>query len=410
MFSLEDKEKGHLKKSNILINILLPSNNLEAKLAHLGMKSIQRGEYVITKRGIEVTMTSSFLRNAISDHTSYFYAKMASASLRMASRVIGYIDAEDKSWKFISYMPVVEFSRGIFTLVFNIELENILFNPGKNFTLLDTEIILSLKNNYSIPIYEELRSKCFPGSVYEIQKDVYSFTIGLVELYSLLGLYNNKDCDIQLALRGNDLKKAQKVIKTKVKNKDIDNFTRRCLKIPIEEINKCDKNFRAEYKLQGKPAKSVMFTCYTNEKASKKDKPIDAKKELSMNDIIDMCAEIASIIGNPDIKASDCKVFGEAANWDMEIIKEKIALAKENPKIENEAGWILAAINGDYKKSHVTGAKKENTFNSFDQRGDRLNDAQRKRYMTLLEKELLGAQLTEKEKKEYEILMSIGRK
>ena len=80
------------------------------------------------------------------------------------------------------------------------------------------------------------------------------------------------------------------------------------------------------------------------------------------------------------LKMSDYKTLLEISNYDINVIKEKYSIAKTSKtEIKNLVGWLVKAINTDYKQPIAMEVEKEevpkvsvpkttNKFNQFPQR------------------------------------------
>ena len=161
-------------------------------------------------------------------------------------------------------------------------------------------------------------------------------------------------------------------------------FKRMVLKPAYEEINgSSDISFEyEETKVKGKVThlKFYIKANQSNKKAidevcaTIKEETVEEEKKESISPINEVKA-----IFKEDITSLEAKSILDTAKGDINIIKEKYALAQNVDKIGSVIGWMLRAIMNDYQDPK--GKNKTDSFNNYEQRAYDFDK---------LEKKLLG--------------------
>ena len=99
-----------------------------------------------------------------------------------------------------------------------------------------------------------------------------------------------------------------------------------------------------EPKKAGRGGKVYGVTFFVEKSANKKKKESVELKEVDELDLLD---EIRDIV--PGIKNTEARAMGQAASWNMALIREKYDLASTQ-NVNNLVGWLIEAIKGDYQK------------------------------------------------------------
>ncbi|MCY6355986.1 replication initiation protein [Clostridium sp. ZS2-4] len=239
----------------------------------------------------------------------------------------------------LSWLSSAKYKKGSgeLTLMFDPNLKPYLLKLNKLYTSYKLENILQLKSKYSIRIYEIMKS-------YEFRKQG-SILIEINDLRRMLGL---------------DEKQYPR----------FSNFKQKILSVAQEEIN--DKtDISLDYE-QIKSGKRVIALKFIINACMSPNSPI---YDIENDDYIEQIRNIFS----EDITLLEAEKIYNAADENIERIKEKYLLAKEQKKIKSLVPWIIKALKEDFK----TPIKSEiiDSFNDYEQRKYDFDE---------LEKRLLG--------------------
>jgi len=224
---------------------------------------------------------------------------------------------------------IYEKGTGYVELEFSPKLKPYMLKLKELFTQYKLANILNMKSKYSPRVYEILKCN-------EFKKQGF-FEIEIVNLRRLL-----KAEDIYP--RYND-------------------FKRKVIEKSKKELNKLsDISFEFEEIKTGRKVTSVRFYIHKNkiESSNKVNNKIsiDLVKE-------DKTKEVQAIV-EENITDLEAKKILDAANGNIDIVKEKYLLAKDTNNIDNIVAWLIKAIKEDWKPQK--GKIKESTFNNFKQR------------------------------------------
>jgi Protein involved in initiation of plasmid replication len=244
----------------------------------------------------------------------------------------------------LSWLSSVEYLDGIgeVELEFSPKLKPYLLQLKNRFTSYKLKEIIQLKSFYSLRIYEFLKQ-------YE---KIGERTFSIDELRVLFQIKENEYA------RYNDFKR--KVI-IQAKN----------------EINKkTDLTFDYKELKTGRKVTSLRFLIQS--KTSLPDVVVIdsiSNSDEDKSDIVDKFKLIKEII-EENITELEASSILDAAKGNINIIKEKYAIAKVTNSINNIVSWMIDAIKNDYQ--HPKGKKQEGTFNNFKQRQYDGKDLKRK--------------------------------
>ena len=97
--------------------------------------------------------------------------------------------------------------------------------------------------------------------------------------------------------------------------------------------------------------------------SAKPEKEKSSEKKILLSEEIDDFIDEMRIFMSKDIpETRNLKAIAEAAEYNIDVIKEKYDLF-EHAEADNPTGWMISAIKGDYKKSKPK--EKKNTFNDM---------------------------------------------
>lgn len=229
------------------------------------------------------------------------------------------------------------FDDGSIELCFDDKLKPYLLQLKDRFTKLNLNRVVTFNSNYACRIYELLKQ-------YEV---IGERTISIEALRTMFCIAPE-----EYKLYGD--------------------FKRKVILQAQKEINKSsDICFDFEELKTGRKVTSIKFTIHT-----KRNSDI-SEKDIQSIDNIDHSIIIKSII-KEHITSVEANKIMEAANGDIEKIKEKYAVISKLTKVDNVVGAMLTSLKEDWK---VTGKIKKNNFTDYDQREYDYED---------LEKKLLG--------------------
>ena len=244
-------------------------------------------------------------------------------------------------------------------------MEEYLLELKDRFTIYDINNIRRLKSNYSLRIYEILKS-------YEW---VNEYVFNIEEFKQIIGVSTIKDGKIEndLYSRYYDFRKYVLLVAQKelVDNTDI-SFT-------FEEIRK------------GRKVDKIKFYITANKKESENKRPSKSKKskeekerqkqsesDVDMDDLVDRLREIIK----ESLKTKEYKTILQVAGNDIKLIEQKYQLAQKQRKIDNLVGWLIKAIQEEYEKPIEK--QRISKFNDINQRDYDYSE---------LEKQLLNSQI-----------------
>ena len=248
--------------------------------------------------------------------------------------------------------------------------------------------MLDFKSVYSFRLYELLKSRAYYPRGEKRKDNAFVVTYDLPELKLDLGVINAELANVQKILNNSkkpDYEAALEASPEKVFTTWFE-FRRNCIDVAVKEIN--EKRDRTEMEVDYKPRKSgqggkvygVDFYIKLYKRADESAE--SAIKELSEDEKLNFYDEIRDVI-ECGIKSKDAKAIAEAAEFNMDTIKSKYELAKEQD-VDNIVGFMIAAIKNDYTRVSVSGNKnKKNSFTDFKQRTYDFEELEREAVMSV---------------------------
>lgn len=222
---------------------------------------------------------------------------------------------------------------GMVILKFNPDLKPYMLQLNTLFTQYKLINILSMKSKYSPRIYEILKCNEFKKQGYiEVEVDDLRKLLRTEDIYPLYA-----------------------------------DFKRFILIRTQKELNKLtDISFEFEEIKTGRKVTSIRF--YIRSKSISKPQKVHEEIAATKEDIEsikekELIKQVEHIILE-GIKPLEARKILSAANWNIEIIKEKYNIAKATNNIKNLVAWIIEAIKQDYSAPKIL----KNTNNSFTDR------------------------------------------
>lgn len=374
-------------KSNLLIGAKYKSSLLENKVMAISLNKIKDAEE--DKEGtLIVRLKASELKKLLDSKSGSFYSQLDKIGSSMTGRVIGMSDPENERFHYMSVINNAHYENGVLTLEYNKNLNGYLKNIKQNFTKLNLETMLDFKSVYSFRLYELLKSRAYYPRGEKRKDNAFVVTYDLPELKLDLGVINAELANVQKILNNSkkpDYEAALEASPEKVFTTWFE-FRRNCIDVAVKEIN--EKRDRTEMEVDYKPRKSGQGgKVYGVDFYIKLYKRVDesaesAIKELSEDEKLNFYDEIRDVI-ECGIKSKDAKAIAEAAEFNMDTIKSKYELAKEQD-VDNIVGFMIAAIKNDYTRVSVSGNKnKKNSFTDFKQRTYDFEELEREAVMSV---------------------------
>lgn len=373
-------------KSNLLIGAKYKSSLLENKVMAISLNKIKDAEE--DKEGtLIVRLKASELKKLLDSKSGSFYSQLDKIGSSMTGRVIGMSDPENERFHYMSVINNAHYENGVLTLEYNKNLNGYLKNIKQNFTKLNLETMLDFKSVYSFRLYELLKSRAYYPRGEKRKDNAFVVTYDLPELKLDLGVINAELANVQKILNNSkkpDYEAALEASPEKVFTTWFE-FRRNCIDVAVKEIN--EKRDRTEMEVDYKPRKSgqggkvygVDFYIKLYKRADESAE--SAIKELSEDEKLNFYDEIRDVI-ECGIKSKDAKAIAEAAEFNMDTIKSKYELAKEQD-VDNIVGFMIAAIKNDYTRVPVSGNKnKKNSFTDFKQRTYDFEELEREAVMS----------------------------
>ncbi len=378
------KKRGDMTtyaKANTFIEGKNKSSLFANKLMAIGLYKAQHGEYKVSGGGnIICDIPATELREYMKISGNSLYKNLKTTSKKIISYYLGIEDEEQHRFRYVNILTEARYDNGVLSLYFNGDLKQNLYELKKNYTILQLPLMLKWKNTYSFRLYEILLRYAYGND-----SGAYEVEFGTAELKFMLGCYNADTPEIRSLLENSeapDYETAEGYIKPQVSRdgRVVENtykkwydFKRLALDPAIREINKTDE---ADIEItKVKPIKSgrggrvtkIVF-CYFRKDIKKNTPKEDTlKKSLSEADKFKIQYDIMQIFSSYDLSPQDIISICNAANYDEEKIRNVYKIMTQNKgEIKNVVGWIISAIENEYKESKAK--PKENNFNSFSQR------------------------------------------
>lgn len=231
---------------------------------------------------------------------------------------------------------------GRIILKFAPELKPYLLQLKEYFTTYKLDNVLALKSSYSIRLYEILKANEFKRN----------FEIATDELKNILCSGFDKYND----------------------------FKRYALQVAQQELKeKTDIYFEFEEIKKGRKVEKLKFYIKKNKVEDEGKNEVTVTIEPEQEEINPLVKEVKSIM---DITTKEAEKLLNAAKGDIELIKEKFQIAKQQGNINNLVAWMIKAIQEDYQEPKEVKKEVKNYFNSY--------GGQRKYDIKELEKMLLN--------------------
>lgn len=357
------------KKHNMLIGSKYKASLLENKLLTFCLSQI-KCEKIDGQEVVYSELKASEIRKVLHAKGGSLYDRLEEIALGMSGRTIGMTDPKNHSFDYLAVVIRAKYEDGIFTVKYNPDLKDYIYNIKSNYTNYTIPIMMSFTNNYAFRLYEVLKS-----SMYKTRTIRYS----LAELKFVTGAANAELESVRKILKGQkepDYTKALNATPEQDYARWTD-FKRKAIDPAIKEINeKSDIIVEYDVLTGGSGGKVVgvdFHVEYKDESKNNVEQQIEttqgaeisqSEKYALFDDLINYFSQANN--GAPEFRfgLQDLDTICAAANYD----KQKIITAYEimicgKTKVENPVGFMLQAIKSEYQKPEP--AKKKNQFNNF---------------------------------------------
>ena len=354
----EIEESKSVIKSNKLILAHFKMTTYEQKIILLCISKIKRNAKKTGKGkpndSLFFVLDAKEISNFLNINPRTLYKNLDEISNKLMGYEIEIKDDTKNFFEKIRPFPYSKYESGKFYLRIEQSMEEYLLELKDRFTMYDINNIRTLKSNYSLRIYEVLKS-------YEW---VNEYIFDIEEFKQIIGVSTVKDGKIENDLydRYYDFKKRVLLVAQKelAENTDI-SFT-------FEEIKKGRKVDKIKFYIAANKKESEGKQSSKFKKLKDKQENQEQKSDIDMDDLIDQLREI---IKEP-LRTKEYKSILQAAGNNIELIEQKYQIAQKQRKIENLVGWLIAAIQEEYtepieKKSEKNSGKIKNSrFNNIE--------------------------------------------
>ena len=302
---------------------------------------------------LTVTVKGKDIQNMLGVKSNNFFKELSKTAQGMTGQSIGFSNPMTQEFEYIAVVTKATFKDGEFTVDFHKDIKHFLKDLKNSYTKLSLSVMLSFKSTYSFRLYELLRSKAYYKKGDERDDNRFKIEFDTNELRLDLGVVNAEIESVRRVLngkRGSDPEMWEKAVaaspeKTYSSWKD---FKRFVLDKAVAEINDKPETglyiHKMEPKKAGRGGKVYGVTFYVEKISVGKKKDTVELKEVDELDLLDEIREIV-----PGIRNTEARKIGQAASWNMNLIREKYDIAKTQ-NVNNLVGWLIEAIKEDYQK------------------------------------------------------------
>lgn len=331
--NLEDKN-FLVRKSNLLImNSKYDLNSIQQKLIILLASKVKPEDQDFKRYKLKVKDYMNLL--SIKDQS--FYVEMPKITKELLTKVVEIEDDEKLiqcSWLSCA---VYEKGTGEIELEFSPTLKPYMLELNQRYTQYEIKNIISLKDKYSIRIYEILKCYQFRG---ELETSVENFK----KLISV--------ADDQYTVYGN--------------------FKNRVLKKAQKELKNTDISFELEEIKTGRKVTDLKFIIRSNKNHINDDDYIETESR-----VLDEVEELSTYF-NEEFTKSQIEAIFNNANGDLENIKEVYTYLKNDYNTKNLVGAMMELVKPNIFKKPISNESKykikKNSFHNFTQNLEQYGD------------------------------------
>ncbi|MCR5002490.1 MAG: replication initiation protein [Lachnospiraceae bacterium] len=367
-------------KGNALISAKYKSTITENKLLNCAIANVKNGE-VDAEGSVIVRMSRSQLSKLMGWKAGTYFSNLDKTAEMLSGRVMGYSNPDTESFEYVPLITKAKYENNELTIRFAPEMKDKLIQLTNNFTVLDLGVVTSFKSNYSLRLYEILKSKAYiPKGETARDPNKIVVDIDVAELKFEMGTINIEVGGVKKTLIETsknsisgtpDYNKALEKVKEQT-NDDWRHF-KRTIDKAVDEINE-----KTELKVSYEPSaregkggriKSLYFYIdktpagVKNEEHKIEDNtPL---MEYNEDDLVDEVLDLAYEIER--IRVADCRAIIKAAGYDLEKVKIAHEAARQQREFKTSyTAFMIWAINNQIKPNEKTVIRSG--FNDFDQR------------------------------------------
>lgn len=356
---MDDNEKVY-KKANPLVHAIYHANITENKIFAISLYKVSSGEYEKNDSGeVVVTMTRAELARLLGSSGSV-YGRIKKSIDLLGMQKIAIEDVETQAYAVIPIFSKITYLHGVMTVAYNHYISGYLF-PEKHYTRLNLSVLLTFQREYSLRLYEIMRSASYPKNKCADTGE-YELSMGLYELEFELGCADSaydKVRDYITSTENPDYEHAFFLLpKEKQYYGAWPKFRDKVLKPAIDEINeKSDLAVSYEKKCAAH-GKIVGFDFSIRKKAAC-DIAIERNEEWCLK----FYDEVSAVTGVSKDDVGSLSAISEAADYDMTKIKRANDILREYTRhspVKNIAGFLIKAIRKEYQAAGVDKAVQGN--------------------------------------------------
>ena len=325
-------------------------------------------------------------------YTSTIKDMFQSDASSLYSRIKDEINPKDKnkasllSWNIIYENPAdheiyavnvitsAYFRRGVLKISFNSKLTDYLTDLKGNFTTLNWKEQFSIGSSYGYRLYEILKQQLdFVRYTKHIKKGVVLWETHLMDLKLQMGVIDASDYPAisKMLTEGNhDFDEMERIVEAQDKGSKeyarFSNFKRFILDKAVEEVNdRTSLVVTYEPKRSGRGAKVHSIAFHIDDG---KPEVVEAQELENTADKDAVLDEVFDLFDGK-LKMKDCRAVAEAAGYDLEKIRVAHDLMEDSGSdIKNVTGWVIKAIQDEYRAPVGKQGKAASAFGQYEQR------------------------------------------
>lgn len=359
---------------------------LEAKIELLAIHHLRKEYHVMVKTDRDgnhwnvkyIEIPAKEIKNLMGRSDSDVYNDIFSASVALKTKLYIIEDRETKEFAIKSMYDDVTYKQGVLRVAFNPEMEQNFLGLSERFTTLSLEIAFSLRKTGALQLYKLLKSEAYrlpalDRSVPQESLPCLELTYSISELRMNLGFVDIEQPKLRHEAEKKGKPNFEKMVKDEKnpKYKRFSDFDARVLKPGREELNAVSDIYISEIKKEGSgrggKINAVTFVLQWNA-AYAGGRVVEAdRKPTTESDINSFCDLVMDEMP-VKIKINDARAIAQAADYDISKVKRAVELLNESSSdIDNVTGWVIKAIEGEWKSGQKKKGTKKNSFGNFTQ-------------------------------------------
>lgn len=375
-----------IKVPNPIIDAVMYQRHLARCIFRLGIDKIACKEFIITDDGyIVVRYSAQEIGEFAGIGGKSMYNKIKLAAWELRKTDITLVDDINEKF-FFGNLCEAEYEDGILTVTYNKRLTPALLNY-KYFTLIPRIYVRNLRDNkYSYRLYEILlRHSYRPKNENEIVIGPDKVRIPLPEMRLKIATEDISNYpEVQALCEKEDYQKALELLaKEKAKKstkKDpisypkYNDFCRKVLDGAIEEINQKTDLYVEKYrgvKNGSSEYNEIEFTVWKNgkgkigpaDKAPNESEPKGPRTNTDKEECLEKVQDQIMKEMKVTLPVAEVKTICETADYNLDVIKEKVEVAKTYSKpIKDLFRFLVSAIKNDWTHNDPAKVAKRNSF------------------------------------------------